>query len=129
MLYDTCGAVHCVYSIDIVGGKGVPIEKQKIELNCRSKEENECGNKVQVKGLCVCSKSFGTVTTLSNETKGGKSSVYDVYVTYYTPKYVVSVDDIMKCYNIGEKNLLLICRHCFDFNLVVLTSGGYNNRR
>ena len=42
---------------------------------------------------------------------------------------IVSVDEIKRRRNIGGKNPLPICRHCFDKKVEILCSGGCTNMK
>ena len=63
----------------------------------------------------------------SNGAKGGSIETRDVRTISYFPDNIVAADEIRKEHDIGGKNMLLVCRHCFDMNVELPTSSRRSN--
>ena len=106
-----------------IGDKGGPTTAKIKQLDPWSDGVNICGNKVPIEvfvmmrkircGNYIESHYNNYLVSAANKGRGGLITV-DVCAIFSAQDNILLRDEIIKMQDVGEKNMLQICRYCFD---------------
>jgi len=131
---DSCGAVRCIFSDNDVDTKKGP-STIIFERLVRNLENGYiCGNPINEDGGLFVKRQIRCGDFIESQyynpssgVKGGRIVTKDICAICYETEEIVQIDEIRKKRDVGGKNPLLICRHCFNKNFEIPCSGGRVN--
>ena len=125
-------------TIKNIGEKGGPTKAKIKHLDPWYDGGCICGNKVPIEGFVMMRKfrcdnyiESQYYTYMGSAANGGRGRLItaDFCAILSAHNNIVSRDEIIKMQDVGEKNLLQICKYFFDSILKVPISGSFSNTR
>ena len=132
---DSCGGPRCIYSTHSIGSTNGPSQLQLTNLERSLENGYVCGHKIDTDRFYAmhhlrCGDYVESQYYMPDTgTKGGRIVTANCCSICFSHDSILSVCEIRNNRNLGGNIHLVVCRHCFDSNFEIPTSGGRANMK